>query len=139
MNKDKNKKNVLILSKEDTAQSIVAAAVLNRYLLAVNAYSAGVNKAVKIDPYVRVLLEENGLWSNEIAPKHINALQELSFDLIILLDESLINKLPEFLQNADTICIEYETPTQNSKSEYNKLLKAMQMEITPIVRMQLEL
>lgn len=139
MNKDKNKKNVLILSKEDTAQSIVAAAVLNRYLLGVNAYSAGVNKAVKIDPYVRVLLEENGLWSNEIAPKHIDALQKLSFELIILLDESLINKLPEFLQNTDTICIEYETPTQNSKSEYSKLLKAMQMEITPIVRMQLEL
>ncbi|MBN2815073.1 MAG: arsenate reductase ArsC [Campylobacterales bacterium] len=130
-------KKVLILSKEDNCQSIIAQAVLTKYLRSVTSYSAGVNLAKQIDANAVKLLKENGLFNNQ-APTLLSSLENLHFDLVIVLEETLMNKIPDFLENADIISIEYETPNPQKFSEYKTLLKNIQMEITPIVRMHFE-
>ena len=138
MKNETQKKKVLLLATEDTSLSIIAQAVLSRYLRNVDAYSAGINAAKKIDENTQRVLKENGLWSDEIAPKTLVSLSEMAFDLVIILSEYAMQKCPSFNETTDIIAIEYEEPNQKSYASYKEILKLIQMEITPIVRMHFE-
>jgi len=138
MKTTQNNKNVLILGTTDTSHSIIAQAVLHKYLRGINAYSAGINAAKKIDQNTQRLLEENGLYSKEQTPKVLSDLGEVAFDLVIALSELAINKCPEFGPSTDIISIEYDEVNPKSYASYKEALKLIQMEITPIVRMHFE-
>jgi len=139
MNEKKDIKKVLILGTDNTSLSIIAEAVLNRYLKSVQAYSAGIDAGNKIDENTQRLLKENALWSDDLKPKQIKTLESLTFDLVITLSEYAMKKSPSFCDTTDIIAIEYDSLEGKNYSEYKKSLKLMQMEITPIVRMHFEL
>jgi len=134
----KTQKNVLILDTTDTAMSIIAQAVLKKYLRGVNAKSAGINVAKKIDENTTRVLKESGLFSEELTPKSVSDFESEEFDLVIALSETAINKCPNFTPQTDIIAIEYEALNPKSYSSYKEALKQIQMEITPIVRMHFE-
>lgn len=131
-------KNVLILDTTDTAMSIIAQSVLKKYLRGVNATSAGINAAKKIDENTTRVLKENGLFSEDLTPKSASDLDLEAFDLVIALSEYSIDKCPNFDSKTDIIAIEYEALNPKSYSAYKEALKQIQMEITPIVRMHFE-
>jgi arsenate reductase len=139
MKNDTQKKKVLILATDDSSLSIIAQAVLNRYLRGVEAYSAGIKPTKKIDDNTKRLLKENGLWSDVYQPKTVESLTQSNFDLVITLSDVAMKKCPDFSDTTDIIAIEYDSLEDKSYSEYKKSLKMMQMEITPIVRMHFEL
>ena len=139
MKKILTKKNVLILDTTDTSHSVIAQAVLNKYLRGVNAYSAGINAAKNIDENTQRVLKENGLYSTERAPKALSDLGEVAFDLVIALSEKAMKKSSDFSDTADIIAIEYDEVNPKSYASYKEALKLIQMEITPIVRMHFEL
>lgn len=138
MKNDQPLKNVLILDTTDTSLSIIAQAVLKRYLRAVNAKSAGINTAAKVDENAIKILKESGLWSEEFTPKTLKDFEEEHFDLVITLSEYAMKRCPEFQTNTDIIAIEYDAPDPKRPSSYKEALKLIQMEITPIVRMHFE-
>lgn len=128
-------KKVLILATDDATLSIIAQAVLNRYLRGVEAFSAGINASKKLDPNTKKLLVEDGSWKEEYHPKTFDELKEIDFDLVITLSEYAMKKCPNFSDTTDVIQIEYDEIDGKSYSEFKKTLKLLQMEITPIVRM----
>lgn len=139
MNKHQEKKKVLLLDSDDSSLSIIAQAVLNKYLLGVEAQSAGINAAAKIDANTKRLLEENGLWRDEYHCTTVETVKDVAFDLVITLSDLAMKKCPDFSDTTDIIQIEYDPLEGKAYSEYKKSLKMMQMEITPIVRMHFEL
>lgn len=138
MKNDIQKKKVLILGTDDSSLTVIAKAVLNRYLRSVEAYSAGINASKKIDANTKRVLEENGLWDNEFTPMQSTQLSEMAFDLVITISDMAMKKCPDFGNTTDIIAIEYDDLEGKSYSEYKQALKLMQMEITPIVRMHFE-
>jgi len=138
MKNETQKKKVLLLGTTDTSLSIIAQAVLTKYLRHVEAQSAGINASKKIDENTQRVLKESGLWSDAIAPKTVDTLDETPFDLVITLSELAMKKCPDFSPTTDIIAIEYEEPNPKSYASYREALKLIQMEITPIVRMHFE-
>lgn len=128
-------KKVLVLGTDDTTLTMIAQAVLNRYLRGVEAYSAGINASKKINENTVKLLKEDGSWKEEYHAKSFESLEDIEFDLVIFLSEYALKKSPQFSDNTDIIAIEYDDLEGKSYSEFKKSLKLMQMEITPIVRM----
>lgn len=135
MKNDLIKKKVLILGTDDSSLTIIAQAVLNRYLRGVEAYSAGIKPSKKIDENTKRLLIEDGSWRDEYSAKTFSQLENADFDLVITLSEYAMKKCPDFSDATDVIQIEYDELEGKSYSEYKKTLKLLQMEITPIVRM----
>lgn len=138
MKNEQPKKNVLILDTTDTSLSIMAQAVLKRYLRSIDAVSAGINAASKVDEYTKKTLQESGVWSEEFTPKTLKDLQTQQFDLVITLSAYALQKCPDFENTPDIIAIEYDAPDPKRLSSYKESLKLIQMEITPIVRMHFE-
>jgi protein-tyrosine-phosphatase len=135
MKNDLIKKKVLILATDDATLSIIAQAVLNRYLRGVEAFSAGINASKKLDPNTKKLLVEDGSWKEEYHPQTFDELKDIEFDLVITLSDYAMKKCPNFPDATDVIQIEYDEIDGKSFSEFKKALKLLQMEITPIVRM----
>lgn len=135
MKNDLIKKKVLILGTDDSSLSVMAQAVLNRYLRGVEAYSAGIKPCNKIDENTKRLLQEDGSWKESYSAKTVEQVQDIDFDLVVTLSEYAMKKRPDFSETTDIIQIEYDDLTDKSYAEYKKALKLIQMEITPIVRM----
>jgi protein-tyrosine-phosphatase len=108
------------------------------YLRGVNAKSAGINAASKVDEQTYKILKENGLWNEDFKPQTLSDVANEEFDLIITLSAFAMQKCPDFQANSDIIAIEYDTPDPKRPSSYREALKLIQMEITPIVRMHFE-
>ena len=132
-------KKVLILCTGNSCRSIIAEAVLNKYLNGVEAYSSGVKASGKVNPNAKKVLEEDGSWDDKYRSKTLDEVIDIDFDLVVTVCDNAAENCPIFPNDATVIHIGYEDPDGKNYSEFKKTLKLIQMELTPIVRMQLGL
>lgn len=132
-------KKVLLLCSNNSALSIIAEAILNKNLSGVDAQSGAIKTTKPIHPAVKKALVKNGSWSDSLHSKKLDALNDLHFDLVILLDASSTKNLPEFSDATAMIEIEYETPNYENSTNMERFIKTLTMELIPITRDILEL
>lgn len=132
-------KKVLLLCKDNSALSIMAEAVLNKYLKEVDASSGAVKKTKVINPSVKSALIKDASWSDEYKSKAVLGLLEEEFDLVIALDPIATKSIPEFSDNTIVIEIEYEHPNYESSTQMERFIKTLKMELIPITRDILDL
>ena len=132
-------KKVLILCTGNSCRSIIGEAVLNKYLHGVDAMSSGVKASGKINPNAKKLLEANGLWKDEYHSKTLDKVINENFDLVVTVCDNAMESCPIFPDKTRVIHIGYEDPDGKNYSAFEKTLKLMKMELTPIVRMELGL
>ncbi|MDF1876534.1 arsenate reductase ArsC [Sulfurimonas sp. SAG-AH-194-L11] len=132
-------KKVLLLCKDNSALSIMAEAVLNKYLKEVDASSAAVKKIKAINPAVQTALIKDTSWSDTYMSKAVLGLLEEEFDLVIALDSLSSKAMPEFSDNTIVIEIEYEHPNYENSTQMERFIKTLKMELIPITRDILEL
>ncbi|MDF1879452.1 arsenate reductase ArsC [Sulfurimonas sp. SAG-AH-194-C20] len=132
-------KKILLLCKDNSSLSIMAEAVLNKYLKEVNASSAAVKKTKAVKPTVKSALVKDASWNDEYHSKAVLTMLEVEFDLVIALDTVSSKSIPEFSDNTIVIEIEYEDPNYDSPSQMEKFIKTLKMELIPISRDILEL
>ncbi len=130
---------VLILSSGNSARSIIAEAIFNKYLTGVETYSAGTKPNSKINPNTIKLLEENRLWNEKYQSKSLNEVININFDLVVTVCDAIPDSCPIYAAPLDIIHIGYANLDKQELSAYKKLLKEMQMELLPIVRLHLGL
>ena len=130
-------KNILILSTGNSCRSILAEAILNRYLHGVTAYSAGMKPLAKVHPHTQKTLQDDSSWKDTYHPKSLQEVQNERFDLVVVVCEESANNIPAF--DIPTLYMEYDALDKKELSVFKKTLKTMQMELTPIIRMQLGL
>ncbi len=132
-------KKVLLLCKDNSALSVMAEAVLNKYLKEVDASSAAVKKTKAINPSVMSALIKDTSWSDTYKSKAVLGLLEEEFDLVIALDVIATKFIPEFSDNTIVIEIEYEHPNYESSTQMERFIKTLKMELIPITRDILDL
>ncbi len=132
-------KKVLILCTGNSCRSIIAEAVLNKYLNGVDAQSAGVKASGKINPNAKKVLQEDGSWDDKYHSKTLDKVIDTEFDLVVTVCDNALEKCPIFPNNTKVIHVGYTDPDGKNYSTFQKTLKLIQMELTPIVRMELGL
>lgn len=132
-------KKVLILCTGNSCRSIIAEAVLNKYLDGVDAESSGVKASGKVNPNAKKVLQENGLWDEKYHSKTIDKVMENEFDLVVTVCDNAMESCPVFPGDTKVIHVGYVDPDGKNYSAFEKTLKLIKMELTPIVRMELGL
>ena len=132
-------KKVLILCTGNSCRSIIAEAVLNKYLDGVEAQSSGVKASGKVNPNAKKVLQENNLWEDRYHSKTIDKVMDIDFDLVVTVCDNAMESCPVFPKNTKVIHVGYEDPDGKNYSAFEKTLKLIKMELTPIVRMELGL
>ena len=132
-------KNVLLLCDDNSSLSIIAQAVLGKYLKGVQTFSAGVKKSKALNSDVKKALIKDGSWSDTFRSKSFETLTGESFDLVIILTDLPAKQTPEFDENTIVIQIEYEEPNYSNSTNIERFIKTIKMELIPITRDILEL
>ena len=132
-------KKVLILCTGNSCRSIIAEAVLNKYLDGVDAWSSGVKASGKVNPNAKKVLEEDGSWDEKYHSKTLDKIIDIEFDLVVTVCDNAAKNCPVFPKDTLVIHVGYEDPDGKNYTAFEKTLKLIQMELTPIVRMQLGL
>ena len=132
-------KKVLILCTGNSCRSIIAEAVLNKYLNGVDAYSSGVKASGKVNPNAKKVLEADGSWDDKYHSKTLDKVMDIEFDLVVTVCDNAAENCPMFPEPVPVVHIGYEDPDGKNFAAFQKTLKLIQMELTPIVRMQLGL
>jgi arsenate reductase (thioredoxin) len=130
-------KKVLILSTKNSSRSIIAEAILQKYLHSVDTYSGGLKPSSKLDAQCIKILQKEGLWDEKFHPKNFNTLDNIEFDLVIIICENVLNRCPTFTNNTKVIYLDYEPLEGKSFSLYEQTLKDIKMELLPIIRLEL--
>lgn len=132
-------KKVLILCTGNSCRSIIAEAVLNKYLDGVEAQSSGVKASGKVNPNAKKVLEANGLWDDKYHSKTLDKVIDTEFDLVVTVCDNAMESCPVFPKNTKVIHVGYEDPDGKDYSAFEKTLKLIKFELVPIVRMELGL
>jgi len=132
-------KKVLILCTGNSCRSIIAEAVLNRYLDGVEAQSSGVKASGKVNPNAKKVLQEDGSWDDKYHSKTLDKVIDTKFDLVVTVCDNALERCPIFPKDTKVIHVGYEDPDGKNYSAFKKTLKLIQMELTPIVRIELGL
>jgi len=135
----KMNKQVLVLCDDNSALSILAQAILNKYLADIEVQSAGIKAVKSIDKNVKAALVKDGSWSDTYTTKAVDTLLENEYDLVISLSEKASKKMPEFSDNTTVIAIEYDDENYENSTNLERLIKTLKMELIPITRDVLEL
>ncbi|WP_457745937.1 arsenate reductase ArsC [Sulfurimonas sp.] len=132
-------KKVLILCTGNSCRSIIAEAVLNAYLEGVDAQSSGVKASGKVNPNAKKVLKSEGIWRESYHSKTIDKVIDEEFDLVVTVCDNAKESCPVFPKKTRVIHVGYEDPDGKEFSAFEKTLKLIKTELTPIVRMELEL
>ncbi len=132
-------KKVLVLCTGNSCRSIIAEAVLNKYLDGVEAYSSGVKASGKVNPNAKKILLENNLWDERYHSKTLDKVLDIDFDLVVTVCDNALESCPVFPKQTKVIHVGYQDPDGKNYAAFEKTLKLIKTELTPIVRMELGL
>jgi len=130
-------KKVLILCTGNSCRSIIAEAVLNRYLSGVEAFSSGVKATGKVNPNAKKILQREGIWDDSYHSKTLDKVMDIEYDLVITVCDNAMESCPQFPKNTKVIHVGYEDPDGKSFSAFEQILKDIKMELIPITRIEL--
>jgi len=130
-------KKVLILCTGNSCRSIIAEAVINKYIPDVEAMSSGVKASGKVNSNAKKVLQNDGSWSDEYHSKTLDKVIDTHFDLVITVCDNANERCPIFPKHTKVIHVGYEDPDGKNFSAFEKILKQIKMELIPIIRIEL--
>ena len=132
-------KQLLLLCHNNNSLSIIAQAILGKYLKGVETQSAGIKPSQSINQDVKKALIKDGSWSEEFHTKEVHTVLDKDYDLVIVMSSIKSKNLPEFSETTTVIEIEYEEPNYKNSTNIERFIKTIKMELIPITRDILEL
>lgn len=121
----------------NSCRSIIAEALLNKYVDNVNAYSCGVNPSANVNPNAKKILEQNGIWNDIYYSKHLDEVADIDFDLVVTVCDNAKETCPIFPKSVKVLHVGFQDPDGKEfeafettyKNIKDVLLKAVQNEI----------
>jgi len=131
-------KKVLILCTGNSCRSIIAEALINKYLDNITAKSSGVKASGKVNPNAKRVLQENNCWSNSYHSKTIDSVINENFDLVVTVCDNAKETCPVFPKAVKTIHIGFNDPDGKDYSEFIKTYNEIKEKLLPKVKEELK-
>jgi len=130
LNKSKvlNKK-VLVMCTGNSCRSIIAEALINAKLDGVVAQSCGVAPSGKVNPNAKKVLEANGIWSDAYYSKHLDAVIDEEFDLVVTVCDNAKETCPVFPKETKVVHIGFEDPDGKEYAAFEATYKEIKEEL----------
>ena len=94
----------------NSCRSIIAQALIDRYLDGVIAYSCGTAPSGRVNPNAKSILEQNSCWQDGYYSKHIDEVIDIDFDLVITVCNSAKESCPIFPKPTPKLHIPFRDP-----------------------------
>lgn len=103
-------KKVLIMCTGNSCRSIIGEALINKELDGVEAQSCGVNPSGSVNSNAKKVLEMHDAWDESYYSKHLDALINEDFDLVVTVCDHAKETCPVFPKPIKKIHIGFEDP-----------------------------
>ncbi len=133
-------KKVLILCTGNSCRSIIAEALVNRYLRpkGIKAFSAGSKPSGRVNPNAVKVLEKEGAWGEEYHSKSIDEISaEGPFDLVVTVCDNAKESCPVFPASVKTLHVGFEDPDGKGYEAFEKTKDLIKERLLPIVQKEL--
>ena len=131
-------KNVLILCTGNSCRSIIAEALINKYLEGTTAYSSGVAPSGRVNPNAKKVLEENAAWDSAYHSKTLDTLEHINFDLVVTVCGHAQETCPTFPKPTPTIHVGFEDPDGKEYEAFEATYKEIKETLLPKVETKLK-
>jgi len=128
---------VLILCTGNSCRSIMAEALINKYIAGAQAYSSGVKSSLHVNPNAIKVLKEEGVWDESYHSKVIDDIMNIEFDLVITVCDNARENCPIFDSSIEVLHVGFEDPDGKEIEEFRKTMKQIKEELLPIVKERL--
>ena len=127
-------KNILILCTGNSCRSIIAEALVNKYLDGIDAYSSGVKPSGRVNPNAKKVLENNNVWRDDYHSKTLDSLDGISFDLVVTVCDNARETCPIFPQPIPKIHIGFEDPDGKGYEAFELTFNEIKRTLLPKVK-----
>ena len=127
-------RKVLILCTDNSCRSIIAEALINKYLNNVIAYSAGVKATGSVNSNTIKVLKEEEAWRDEYYSKTLDKIIDINFDLVVTVCSNADENCPVFPKKTEVIHVGFEDPNGKELTAFENTLKEIKRKLLPIVR-----
>ncbi len=129
-------KNVLILCTGNSCRSIIAEALINKYLDEVTAYSSGVAPSGRVNPNAKKVLEAHDAWDDAYHSKTLDTLESIEFDLVVTVCDNAKEICPTFPKPVPTIHVGFEDPDGQEYGAFETTYTEIEKFLLPQVKQQ---
>lgn len=130
-------KKVLVLCTGNSCRSIIAEALINKYIDGVSAQSAGVRASGRVNPFAKKVLEANGAWRDEYHSKTLEEVLHVDFDLVVTVCDNAKESCPIFPKQTKVIHVGFVDPDGKEYEEFVKTYNEIKTTLLPIVKAEL--
>jgi len=130
-------KKVLIIDEANSSSSIIAQALINRYLNGIKAYSAGVQPVKEIDTNSVKALELEDAWIDSYHTKSLDDLLDIEFDLVVVVNDTINDIRDKFSKRVEIISVGFEEPIGENFEIFEQITKDIKKKLLPIIRKKL--
>ena len=130
-------KKVLILCTGNSCRSIIAEALINKYLEGISAKSSGVKASGKVNPNAKRVLQENNCWDDKYHSKTIDKVINEDFDLVVTVCDNAKETCPVFPKAVKTVHIGFNDPDGKEYGEFIKTYNEIKETLLPKVEKEL--
>jgi len=131
-------KNVLILCTGNSCRSIIAEALINKYLDDVTAYSSGVTPSGRVNPNAKKVLEAHNAWNDNYHSKTLDTLDHINFDLVVTVCSHAQETCPTFPKPIPTIHIGFDDPDGKEYEAFETTYTEIKTTLLPQVETKLK-
>lgn len=131
-------KNILILCTGNSCRSIIAEALINKYLDGVTAYSSGVTPSGRVNPSAKKILEENEAWDDTYHSKTLDTLKHINFDLLVTVCSHAQETCPTFPKPTPIIHVGFDDPDGKEYDAFKATYKEIKETLLPKVEIKLK-
>ncbi|SFV59565.1 Arsenate reductase [hydrothermal vent metagenome] len=131
-------KKVLILCTGNSCRSIIAEALINKYLDEIAAYSSGVKPSGRVNPNAKKVLEANDVWKDNYHSKTLDSLKDIEFDLVVTVCDHAKETCPVFTKPIPKIHIGFEDPDGKEYEAFEATYKEIKGKLLPKIKEQFQ-
>lgn len=103
-------KKVLIMCTGNSCRSIIAEALINKYIDGVDAYSCGVKPSGRVHESAKKILQKYDAWDEKYSSKHLDELLHVEFNLVVTVCGNANETCPTFPKKTKVIHVGFVDP-----------------------------
>jgi arsenate reductase len=130
-------KKALILCTGNSCRSIMAEALINKYLNNMKAYSAGISATGIVNPNTKKVLEKEGAWLDEYYSKSLDKMSDIEFDLVVTVCDNAKESCPIYPKDTKVVHVGFDDPAGKEYEVFEETLQEIKQKLLPIVRKKL--